>query len=187
MLTPTQVSLICHSACESDGIDALTVAVRRVGSAQLHLHYRLHGQQDRLSLPPPGPIIQADNLWQHTCFEAFLRPEGLSSYLELNLAPSRQWAAYGFSSYRKDMRPVDLAAPKIETSPMDEIFELFAKVDLSAFSDLADHPIWEVALAAVAESEIGKRSYWALRHPAEQPDFHQSDCFQLRLAVSDSS
>ena len=36
-----------------------------------------------------------------------------------------------------------------------------------------------LGLAAVIEASDGTRSYWALRHPAGQPDFHHADAFAL--------
>ena len=37
------------------------------------------------------------NLWQTTCFEAFLRAPGGEAYREWNFAPSGDWAAYDFT------------------------------------------------------------------------------------------
>jgi hypothetical protein len=36
-------------------------------------------------------------------------------------------------------------------------------------------------LTAVVEDAHGRRSYWALRHPAGGPDFHHRDGFALVL------
>ena len=38
-------------------------------------------------------------------------------------------------------------------------------------------------LAAVIEEEGGVKSYWALAHPAEKPDFHDPACFTATLAA----
>jgi hypothetical protein len=42
-----------------------------------------------------------------------------------------------------------------------------------------------VGLSAVIEEVDGSKSYWALRHPPGQPDFHHRDCFALRLEAPD--
>jgi len=40
---------------------------------------------------------------------------------------------------------------------------------------------WDASLSAVLEEQDGTKSYWALAHPAEKPDFHAPDCFVARL------
>ena len=40
-----------------------------------------------------------------------------------------------------------------------------------------------VGLTAVVESAGGRHSYWSLRHPAGQPDFHHREGFALALRV----
>jgi hypothetical protein len=39
---------------------------------------------------------RAEELWQTTCFEAFMRVHGAEAYREWNFAPSGVWAAYAF-------------------------------------------------------------------------------------------
>ena len=55
-------------------------------------------------LPPVAAPTREDELWRHTCFEAFLRTLPGATYYEFNFAPSTQWAAYRFASYRSRMR-----------------------------------------------------------------------------------
>jgi hypothetical protein len=38
-----------------------------------------------------------------------------------------------------------------------------------------------LGLAAVVEDKARVLSYWALKHPAEKPDFHHSDSFVVEL------
>jgi hypothetical protein len=38
-----------------------------------------------------------------------------------------------------------------------------------------------VALSAIIEETNGRKSFWALKHPPEKPDFHHDDCFDLQL------
>jgi hypothetical protein len=40
---------------------------------------------------------------------------------------------------------------------------------------------WELGLSAVLEEKDGTKSYWALAHPREKPDFHDPGCFAARL------
>ena len=56
----------------------------------------------------------------------------------------------------------------------------------ACFEDAAiDGPgAWEAAIAAVIEEANGTKSYWALAHPSEKPDFHHPDGFVLELPAS---
>lgn len=143
----------------------------------LHLRYRLAGALDALVLPPPAEAGRADRLWRTTCFEAFLRAAGEEGYLELNFAPSRQWAAYRFPGYRGDMRAAAISAPAIMAGTGDDMLELAAELR----PGLAAGETWRVGLAAVVEAKDGGLSHWALRHPPGGPDFHHRDCFAVEL------
>ena len=85
-------------------LEVSAVEARIIGAAGhwLRLRWRIEGAE-RLITPPFAGKSRADNLWQTTCFELFLRPEGEDSYVELNLSPSERWAAYDFASYREGM------------------------------------------------------------------------------------
>lgn len=130
-------------------------------------------------LPPPAQPARADELWEHTCFELFIRPAAGADYAEFNFAPSRQWAAYKLDGYRLGRRPLD-AAPEITIAAFDDRFELKAALDLPW---LGDKPAWKLALTAVAEETGGRLSYWALNHPPGKPDFHHGDGFTLELPL----
>jgi hypothetical protein len=41
---------------------------------------------------------------------------------------------------------------------------------------------WELGLSAVLEEKDGTKTYWALEHPSDKPDFHHAACFATRLA-----
>lgn len=57
----------------------------------LWLWFRISGVQELLC-PPRAPRPQrCDDLWQHTCLEAFVAESGHEGYWEFNLAPSGHW------------------------------------------------------------------------------------------------
>jgi hypothetical protein len=68
------------------------------------LSYVVHGDIAALRLPPIAAPARGDDLWQHTCFEAFIGTAAGAAYYELNFSPSTQWAAYRFDSHRNGMR-----------------------------------------------------------------------------------
>src|SRR3546814_8359206 len=75
------LSLSCHPQTPSSAVQGISIDIRREGRA-LALSYKLTGDLGRLHLPAPLPPAQADRLWERTCFEAFVKPEGGSAYLE---------------------------------------------------------------------------------------------------------
>jgi hypothetical protein len=125
------------------------------------------------ALETPG---RADELWRTTCFEAFLRPLGEEKYSEWNFAPSGEWASYQFSGYRQAMAPTDVDAP-----PYIRAEDNFTWWTLGATIAVPADVNWELGLSAVLEEKDGTKSYWALAHPREKPDFHDPGCFAAHL------
>ncbi|MEN9479092.1 MAG: hypothetical protein RLZZ298_487 [Pseudomonadota bacterium] len=127
---------------------------------------------------PQSPAA-ADNLWQHTCCELFVASPSEDSYREFNFSPSGQWAAYRFTAYRQpdqDFQPP--AAPQINVTRLNDGFELDA---LIARELLPSGNILEIGLSTVIEAPDGSKTYWALAHHADQPNFHLRASFTLRL------
>jgi len=165
--------------------DAVHVEARRNGS-HLDLDYRIEGDVDRIHFPPSEPSRRTDRLWEHTCLEAFLKAPGRPSYFELNFAPSRLWAAYGFTSRRQGMNPIEIVPPMIVREHGPSLFRLRVSVELEKIAELAEADSWEVGISAVLEELEGTRSFWAIAHPEGPPDFHHEHCFQGRLAAAPS-
>ena len=110
----------CDPAIRIDG------EVARLRRDRLVLSYVVNGRIGKLSLPPVAAPVRTDELWQHTCFEAFVRSAAGPGYYEFNFAPSTQWAAYRFDGYRSGMRAAEIAAPPIEVKPGPGRFTLQA-------------------------------------------------------------
>ena len=171
---------MCHPATTLGVELALSAAIERVADGRVRMSFRLRGELDRVALPARVPSLRVDGLWERTCFEAFIAPEGRAHYLELNISPSTEWAAYVFDDYRHGMRPLSLpSAPKIAVTESASEVRVTADVDLSVVED-APWP-WRVGLNAVIADPTGARSYWALRHPKAKPDFHDAAGFSWRL------
>ena len=167
-----------NSLCLAAAHVEVEVARPRPGS--LLLSYAVTGKIGDLRLPPVTAGARTDELWRHTCFEAFVRPLPGEAYYEFNFAPSTQWAAYRFDRYRSGMRvATEIGAPRIDVQSGPECYTSRAALDLSRMP--RDAP-WHLGLAAVIEETSGRQSYWALAHPPGQPDFHHSDCFALEVS-----
>ena len=158
----------------------IEVDVARPRAGSLVLTYVVTGKISDLRLPPVTAAARTDELWRHTCFEAFVRPSPGEAYYEFNFAPSTQWAAYRFDSYRSGMRvATEIGAPRIDVQSAPERYTLQAALDLSRLPRDAG---WRLGLSAVIEETSGRKSYWALAHPPGKPDFHHSDCFALEFS-----
>jgi hypothetical protein len=165
--------LIPHPLTPCEAVTRLEVEVGREGDG-LALRYRLTGDLDRLAIPARTAPARIDGLWEHTCFEAFVAGDG-DGYCEFNFAPSTAWAAYRFDGYRRGMAPLEgIAAPGIEAATTPGVLEVGVRLTLPPGPA-------RLGLTAVIEEAGGRLSYWALRHPAERPDFHDAGGFALEI------
>ena len=168
----TPLSLQCHPDTPASDVRAIAVAF-----APDRLVFRVLGA-DALVVPPLATPERTDGLWQHTCFELFVKPDGGSGYTEFNFAPSTRWAAYRFDGYRAGMRALDLAqAPQVAAIDGDAAWQVALPAEA-----IGDAPVC-IGLSAVIEETGGRKSYWALAHPPGKPDFHHEACFAHRFAA----
>ena len=158
----------------------MTVCLRAAPSAW-ELVYRVQGPADdmqRLLLPKTcktTPAAFAHGLWQHTCFEWFVKPAGGSAYREFNFSPSGQWATYAFERERVPAAAADAVAPQVRLHTDRPGLQLTATVPKHALPGL--RAPFQLGLSAVIETRDGALSYWALQHPSAQPDFHHTGSF----------
>ena len=130
----------------------------------------------RFVIPEPKEPRRAADLWQTTCFEAFLRIPGADAYREWNFAPSGDWAAYDFTSHREGRADADVASPYIRVEDNLTWWALGATIAIDADAT------WALGLSAIVEEKDGTKSYWALAHPpGDKPDFHDPACFAAHL------
>ena len=176
---PMRCSLTLHPDSRCAPVKRIDVDLARAGPAELALSFVVAGAIPALTLPQLAEPARTNDLWKHTCFEAFLRPFGAESYSEFNFAPSSQWAAYSFTSYRAGMAELPLIAPpRIDARAQPERFQLLVEMIVPM---LTDAPRWRLGFSAVIETTAGEKSYWALAHPPGQPDFHHGDSFAYDL------
>jgi hypothetical protein len=160
------------------GLD-LTATVERDGSV-LRASYSLGGDLSTLIIAPPSTEpVRRDELWRTTCFELFAGPSGQPQYFEVNLSPSGDWQAYSFTSYREGMAllPVTRFTPLLSRFDRDSLqlgFELLPDPRFPLAHSL------DIAITAVLEHRCGSKSYWALEHTGQRPDFHRRDSFILK-------
>ncbi len=177
-----RLTLAPHPLTPCDAVETIEVDAARGDGGALALRFVVKGDIGRLRLPPPLERARADELWQETCFEAFVKPEGGDAYHEFNLSPSNRWAGYRFDGYRQGMVSEDgVALVHLTRRASDDLYELVATLDFEAEAGLGPDRTWRIGLSAVIEETSGARSYWALAHAPDKPDFHHPDAFAALL------
>ncbi len=181
-LSSTSVSLVPHINNQTAAVHSIKAEINVTSDGSLRLRYLLEGDLEQLAIPAMASPLRIDNLWHHTCFEAFITVGNSPEYCEFNFSPSTQWAAYGFARYREEMEPLECGASMpIDVRISNEWLELEAPVPAMALRKLSADGVLRLALAAVVEEIDGRLSYWALAHPSSSPDFHHTDSFMLHL------
>jgi len=158
-------------------VTRIAIGVERIAPAVLGLTYWIGGDLSHVAFPKPQEAARTDGLWRHSCCEVFLGAE--QGYYEFNFSPSSQWAAYRFDGHRAGMRNAATDDPAIAWDRDGEAAKLTATIRLP--SD-ATGPL---GLSAIIEDTSGNRSFWALAHPAGEPDFHDAACFAAQLPPAD--
>jgi hypothetical protein len=182
MAREQSTDLIAHASTPAAGVHGLSARISAKTPGQLTIHYALKADLSRLRVPPSGAGRRLDELWKHTCFEAFVAIAGASEYHEFNLSPSRDWAAYRFTAYRQGMSPAQLAAaPQIDVYRDDSRLRFDCSMAWPPDAERCGPAPLRVALAAVIEADDGRLSYWAVRHAPGKPDFHHPEAFALEL------
>ena len=163
-----------HPPLAVTGIEA-----RVTGSDEnwLRLRWRIEGSAE-LTVPTFAGKGRADGLWQTTCFELFVRPDGAEGYHEFNLSPSERWNLYRFAGPRERMYEAETDRHPVCTMRAGSRFAIF---DAAIPTAMLPNGRCHLGITAVIEEEGGAKSYWALAHSGKAPDFHDPACFTARL------
>jgi hypothetical protein len=171
---------------EASHIPAVTLTGRiSLQDHLLSLHYSLKGRIEQVLLPPASRHpSRRDELWRFTCLEFFLAIKSQPGYWEFNMSPSGDWNVYRMDAYRKIGFREEIAILQL---PFDfrkdtEKFMLDVAVDLTPI--LSPGQELQLAIAAIIQTKDNNETYWALAHPASQPDFHARESFTLQLLAA---
>lgn len=178
-----QLNLVPHPQTPpSDPTFKVWVNIDHAGAlgviASTNIWFGIGAPANRFVIPQASEEAKrAEDLWQTTCFEAFLRASGEQPYREWNFSPSGDWAAYEFKSHREGRTDAEVAEPYIRVEDNLTWWALAATIAVDAAIP------WALGLSAILEEKDGTKSYWALAHPpGDKPDFHDPVCFAARLA-----
>ena len=172
------ILLLPHPDTCAGQVESIAVQVVLLPTGALQLIYTLTGNLTTIRLPGIAPASRSNGLWQHTCFEAFIRPADSPAYREFNFSPSGQWQAYTFHTYR------DGGLLEPATNPDIECLREPGRLRLQATLQPENLPLGaclRLGLSAVVQGAAGSISYWALQHAAGKPDFHHPDSFVLDI------
>ena len=180
--TVRSVTLAPHPQTPGVAVHTVDARLHRSPDGSLAVTFTLRGDLGRMRIPEPRPPRVAERLWQHTCFEMFVRCGHESAYHEFNFSPSGEWAAYAFERYREGARLLDASLdPQVTVRRASTQLELDAVIPLARLSPMHARAPLTLSVTAVLEDRDGALSYWALAHPAEKPDFHHGNAFVLEL------
>ena len=143
----------------------------------LRVEYHLSGFDGAAMFPPasenPARRLQ---LWRHTCFELLWGPLHDPNYWELNASPAGHWNVLAFAGYRRGMREETRIGVLTETRLSTHWFSLYCTIPVAAMEGAAPY---RFAAAAILRMADGQRTFWAVCHPGEAPDFHHPLSFTL--------
>jgi hypothetical protein len=177
-----QFNLIPHPTTPPSGPEfKVWVNVDHAGAlgatASTNIWFGIGAPANRFVIPQsPEEPGRADDLWQTTCFEAFLRADDGQEYREWNFAPSGEWAAYDFTAYRHGRTDAEVAPPYVRFEDNMTWWALGATIAVDAEIN------WQLGLSAILAEKDGTKSYWAIVHLGDdKPDFHDPACFAAHL------
>lgn len=153
-----------HPDTPPGAVSEIDAELERIDGGAL-ARFRVNGDPAKLRIAPPAVAERTDELWRTTCCELFVAGRDGSEYLEFNLSPSGQWAAYRFKDYRADMANAD-ATIMVTFIPDSKGFTLEATIKCEL-----PNPA-RVGLTTVIEEADGHIRYWASGFAPGKPDFH---------------
>lgn len=168
---PNGIALHCHAKAPCGAVRTVHATAKR-DTAVLNLKYEIVGDIAALKIPTPLPAARCDELWRHTCAEAFIAVADAKHYCEFNFSPSSQWAAYQFTDYRQGRQRVSCDAPFMTLSVENRKLVLAVRFALPEW--YTSHAV-QLGLCMVIEDNNEQCSYWALRHDSPRADFHRRE------------
>lgn len=147
---------------------------------QLEITYQVSGGSLAIVPEPAVTPTRQYELWEHTCCELFLKPQNGTQYWEFNLSPARHWNVFRFPDYRQDIaEEMAFDSLPFAVERDEDVLQVYLKVDLNKI--IAPEQNLKIGVTTVVEDRDKRLSYWALTHPASQPDFHHRDSFTINL------
>ena len=143
----------------------------------LRIEYEFRGLNGPAVFPAPSPNpARRLQLWRHTCFELLWGPLRRPNYWELNASSAGHWNILAFADYRRGLTEELRIAARVGAQRHPHGFSLCCTLSIAALE--CPGP-FRLAPAAIVRLADGQRTFWAVRHPGETPDFHHPLSFTL--------
>lgn len=127
---------------------------------------------------PSSQPQRRNELWKSTCFEAFIQPKGAKTYWEINLSPEGHWNVYSFDDYRTPSPPKEASKWKLVE------FQLKNSSLLGRFrADFGTAKKFQAGLCCIIDMPKGEKTYWAIQHSKDKPDYHNNKNFILEREI----
>lgn len=195
--SPHSFRLMPFSSMDGMSIDGSV----EVATDGVILRYRLKASTKIRILVPERAASPTflEGLWNQTCFECFVSRGDDAKYLEWNLAPSGHWATFAYAGYRQRLPLAETELPAFKPEITVECpamtsgrtsLTLCATLPMSGLRNFwgVDSGPFVFGISAVVATRRallglrrGPRSYWALVHERDIPDFHVRSSFILEL------
>ena len=177
-------ALILHPDSLCLAATQIDVEVARPRADRLVLSYVVTGKIGDLRMPPVMASARGDELWRHTCFEAFVRASAGRRLLRIQLcAVDRNGRPIGSAATEAGcVWRARSARRRSRCNRAPNATRCRPRWSWIALSGLPRDASWRLGLSAVIEDTSGRKSYWALAHPPGKPDFHHADCFAHELS-----
>ena len=128
------------------------------------------------SVPMQGD--RRDELWKHSCFEAFIGVPGSQQYWEFNVSPLGHWNLYSFERYRQGGSGlVEALPPSVTVRQTRRDCRCDVVLDLRPWWPIEGMP--ELGLTMVVEEINGRLNYWTLYHPGKAANFQDRPSHQI--------
>ena len=160
---------------------SITGDIKRMEN-HLSVRYEMRGNVEQIAFPTRSELpTRKDDLWKTTCFELFLAIPDKPHYWEFNMSPSGDWNVYKMDAYRKIGFREEMSFEQIQFKARKDAneFVLSAYIDLNPLFE--EDQILEGSMTAIIQTEDGNETYWAIKHPGEQADFHLRESFTIDL------
>jgi len=178
----SEILLYCHADTPCLLVEKLSCSIHTLDNGDIRFDYHLNADLPRLLIPALTLSTPKDNLWEQSCFEAFIAVEGEKAYHEYNFSPSRQWAMYAFADYRERVTWKISQSPTIKRQQKDKQLSINVTLPVACLPANPEKKTLQIGVSAVIETRDGDISYWALKHPSHRPDFHHRESFILGQA-----
>lgn len=123
------------------------------------------GQPHELKKIDQNELTRELGLWEHSCFELFIKNKNNEEYVELNFSPNQaKWNAFHFTNYRSPIKETKkITVTELSVGPtfvsihfLKPSFEYSIHPKVILFRDLRNSPIY----------------LSDFQHPKTGPDFH---------------